>query len=587
MEFKRLFDALPSQLEENPLNNCLLEKSGGKWVSLSTKEVLKKVELTSLALLGYGLKPGDKIAIISPNRIEWNIVDIAALQAGIIVVPIYPNISYEEYSFILNDAEIKLIFTSDKGMYRKLEPLVSNVSSIEKLITFNKVDGKEDFENFLKNAEKGSADELKNISNKISETNLATIIYTSGTTGVPKGVMLSHLNVVSNVKAVLSVVPIQPGYRVLTFLPHCHILERVAFYSYLYKGVSIYYAEGAEKLVDNLKETQPHFFTTVPRLLEKFYEKILENGSKLNPVMKLVFNWAHSLGLRYKLDGKGLSLFYKLQLAIADKLVFKKWRAVFGNHIVGIVAGAAALQPRLATIFAAAGIPVKEGYGQTESSPVISINQFGVGETRIGTVGKAIPGVTIKIAEDGEICIQGPNVMMGYYKRPDLTAEAIDSDGWLHTGDVGIIVDGFLKITDRKKELFKLSSGKYVSPQSIENRFKESFFVGQIMIVGENKKTVSALIVPAFAALESWAKNQNISFTNPRELLNLPETHKLFASVRDKINPHLSEQEKVKKFLLIPDEWSVETGEMTPTLKLKRKVILAKYNSQINELYGE
>ena len=398
--------------------------------------------------------------------------------------------------------------------------------------------------------------------------------------------MLSHKNIVNNAVSSGEIIPLKPYQRTVSFLPICHVFERTVCYLCMYFGASIHYIEKMETLGDMLKEVKPHFFSTVPRIMEKLYERIISKGNDLKGFQKSVFDWSLRLAEKYDTP-ESKNIFYKAQLAIADKLVFTKWREATGGQLFGIVSGAAALQPRLSRVFSAAGIPVKEGYGQSESSPVVAVNRFYKAGVRIGTVGPPIPHVAVRIAEDGEILVSGANVMMGYYKRPDLTAETIDAEGWLHTGDVGIIEDGFLKITDRKKELFKTSGGKYVAPQVLENKYKESFFIEQIMVIGENRKTVSAMIVPAFAVLKKWCTENNIPFTNKQEIVKNPEVIKHYAKIRDGFNKTFSDVEKVKKFALIPEEWTVDTGELTPTLKLKRKIIMAKYADIVADLYNE
>lgn len=586
MEFTRLFDVMHYQNAKYPQDTALAEKIDGQWIRYSTAECIKRTDEISKGLYAFGIRPGDKVAIVANSRPLWNFVDLALLQLGAIVVPIYPTISYDEYRFIFKDAEIKLAFVYDKALFQKITKIQEEALTVQKVYTFNKIEGAPYWDELLPLGKDVDFNEIEKIKAGISKDDLATIIYTSGTTGTPKGVMLSHNNVISNVISSAKALPINHTHSTLSALPICHIFERMVCYLYLYVGASLHYAERVDTIADNLKEVKPQWFTTVPRLLEKVYEKIMSKGMALEGFKKKLFFWAHDLGMKYDPQANQ-GMWYNMQLAIANKLVFSKWREALGGNIEGIVSGAAALQPRLARIFNAAQIPVLEGYGQTESSPVIAVNQLGDG-MRIGTVGPAIEGVTVKIAEDGEICIKGPNVMMGYYKRPDLTAETIDSEGWLHTGDVGTIVEGkFLKITDRKKELFKNSGGKYIAPQVIENLFKESFMVEQIMAVGENKKTVSALIVPCFANLKEWCKREGLNCKTNEEIVNSPEVHKHFAKIRDEFNKKLGEVEKVRKFILLPNEWTQETGELTPTLKLKRKVIMEKYKNEIAELYNE
>lgn len=587
MQFNRLFDVFYYQQQHNPLPDALAEKVKGEWVKYSTQQVLDNINAVSRGLYNLGIRPGDKIAIVSTNRTEWNFIDLGMLQIGAINVPVYPNISIEDYRFIFSDAEVKLVFVSDKPLYNKLKPLLNEIHSLQNIYTFNEVEGAPNWREILKDETTVPLHVVEAAMREIKPDSLATIIYTSGTTGTPKGVMLSHNNIISNIKATLKVIPINTYDRTVSALPICHVFERMATYLFMYKGARIYYAERVESIGDNLREVKPHFFTTVPRILEKAYEKIMAKGNELTGVKKELFFWAHGLAEQYDPVKPG-SAFYRMQLALARKLVFKKWKAALGGEVTGIFCGAAALQPRLARIFNGAGITVCEGYGQTESSPVIAVNHMEPEDMRFGTVGLPLDGVEVKIAQDGEILVKGPNVMLGYYKRPDLTEQTIDEDGWLHTGDVGTWVEGrFLKITDRKKELFKTSGGKYVAPQVIENQFKESDFIEQVMIIGENRKTISAMIVPSFMNLENWAKERGMSYTNREDLLRSAEVLKHYASIRDGFNKKFSDVEKVKKFVLLPDEWSVDTGELTPTLKLKRKVIMEKYKHVVQEIYNE
>jgi len=586
MEFTRLFDVFEYQLEHHPLQWSLVEKVDGKWTGYSTKEVVDKCKSVSNGLYAYGIRPGDKIAIISTNRPAWNMVDIGMMAIGAINIPVYPNISIEDYKYIFNDAGVKIAFVGDKSLYEKILSIKNEIPSLERIYTFNDVAGAPNWSEILLEGEPHQA-EIKAIKDNIAPDDLATIIYTSGTTGIPKGVMLSHRNIQSNVKAGSHVLPVMPDMRILSSLPLCHVFERMVCYLFFYVGVSVYYAERIENLAESLKEVKPHFFTTVPRLLEKMFERIMSKGAELKGIKKAMFDWSMKLTDNYKVDTFQNPL-YELQLALARKLVFSKWKEALGGEVIGIVSGAAALQPRLARIFNTAGVKVREGYGLTEASPAIAVNDFKRGKCMIGTVGPPLPGMAVKIASDGEICVKGPNVMLGYYKQPELTATVIDEDGWLHTGDVGELVDGeFLKITDRKKELFKTSGGKYIAPQVIENSFKESFLIDQIMVIGENKKTVSALIVPAIPSLTAWCEQQGLAFQTKEEMLKSKEVVKKFMALRDEFNKKFSEVERVKKFVLIPDEWTVDTGEITPTLKLKRKVIQEKYKSLIAEIYKD
>ncbi|MCX6350692.1 MAG: long-chain fatty acid--CoA ligase [Bacteroidetes bacterium] len=585
MEFTRLFDAFYCQLERHPLPDAVADKiNGTHWVKYSTLDCIAKVNECSRALLAYGIKPGQNVAIVSPNRPEWIFTDMGLLQIGAICVPVYPNISLDEYRFIFNDAEIKLAFVEDKSSYNKIAPLMQEIEGL-KIYTFNTYDDIPSYQVLLKKETQAEQSIVEELKQNVKTNDLASIIYTSGTTGTPKGVMLSHENIISDALSAWNCIPIKPGHKLTSMLPICHILERVVTYLVIYVGASLYIIDRLEHIGEYIREVKPNVFTTVPRLLEKIYEKIVMKGNELKGIKKKIFFWALAVGERYDTPS-GRGLFYNMQLAIANKLVFVKWREALGGNLFGIVSGAAALQPRLGRVFTAAGIPVKEGYGQTEASPVITLNAYGKNETRFGTVGKPIPNVEVKIAEDGEICARGKNIMLGYYKRPDLTAETIDDQGWLHTGDIGKFdEDGFLKITDRKKELFKTSGGKYVAPQAVENKFKESFFIEHIIVVGENQKTISALITPAYPALNHWANEQGLKFASHDEMLKSKEVIKLYQKIRDEANKTLGEVEKVKKFSLIVDVWGIDSGELTHTMKLKRKFIHSKYQKVIDGFY--
>jgi len=586
MEFKRLFDAFEYQLEHHPLQVSLVGKENGTWVSMSTTEVVEKCRQVSNGLYEYGIRPGDRVSIISTNRPAWSIVDVGMMSIGAINVPVYPNITIDDYRYIFNDAGVRVVFVGDKALYQKISSIMHEIPSLERIYTFTDVPGAHHWSEILLPGEPHK-EAIEQIKASIFPTDMATIIYTSGTTGVPKGVMLSHRNIESNVHAGHHVLPIVPDMRILSSLPLCHIFERMVCYIYFYVGVSVYFAERVENMAESLKEVRPQFFTTVPRLMEKMYERIMGKGDELKGVKKWLFDWSMGLTDNYKVD-TFQNPFYELQLALARKLVFSKWKEALGGEVIGIVSGAAALQPRLARIFNTAGIKVREGYGLTEASPAIAVNDFKKGLCKIGTVGKILPDMTVKIADDGEICLKGPNVMLGYYKQPELTKTVIDEDGWLHTGDIGTLDEGgFLKITDRKKELFKTSGGKYIAPQVIENRFKESFLIDQIMVIGENKKTISALIVPSLPSLTAWCEHEGLSYDTKEQMLSSAPVLKKFAQIRDEFNRQFSDVEKVKKFVLVQDEWTVDSGEITPTLKLKRKVIQEKYKKLIAELYND
>jgi long-chain acyl-CoA synthetase len=591
MEFDnvtRLFDIPRYQLEKFPQNVCVGTKIDGKWQGHSTQEFLTLADQFSSGLLELGVKPGDKIAIISNNRPEYNIVDIGALQIGVIDVPIYPTISSEDYQYIFNDAEIKIAFVSDEEILAKVNAMKSNVPTLTHVYTFNKIANTPHWSEVLDLAkEKGvRTTEIREISSTIKADDLATLIYTSGTTGVPKGVMLSHNNIVSNSKASQKRLPVQPGEKSLSFLPLCHIYERMIIYLYMISGVQVFYAESMETIGDNLREVKPEVFTAVPRLLEKVFDKIIAKGNDLTGIKKALFFWAVNLAESYEPFGAN-GAWYEFKLSIARKLIFSKWQEALGGNTKAVASGSAALQPRLARIFMAAGIPVMEGYGLTETSPVCTVNCEDNNGVMIGSVGRPIDDVQVKIADDGEILIKGPNVMLGYYKKPEATAEVIDSEGWFHTGDIGEIVsDNFLKITDRKKEIFKTSGGKYVAPQVMENKFKESNFIEQIIVLGENRKHPAALIVPAADFVKDWCKIKEVPFTDMNALC---KNERFIARIQEEVNKyneHFGKWEQVKKFTLIPEPFSVEGGELTPTLKLRRKPIYKKFEAEIEAIYS-
>jgi long-chain acyl-CoA synthetase len=582
-DFTRLFDILKYQEQKYPRFDCLNYKYNGKWRNYSTAEVNEIVDKVSKGFIKAGIVPGDTVAIISNNRPEWNFVDNGMLQIGAVNVPIYPTISKDEYEYIFDDAKIKMVFVADKGLFDKISAIKDRLPSLQKIYSFDKVDGCENWETFLKEGEDLDMVEVMNRSNEIKPEDLATIIYTSGTTGQPKGVMISHFNIVSNIKAVLTILPLTKENIALSFLPLCHIFERVVVYTYFATGTGCYYAESLETLTDDLKDVKPHFFSTVPRLLEKVYDKIVSKGMELTGLKKKLFFWALDIATNeYHEDYKP-----GIRFKIADKLIFSKWREALGGNVIGIVTGAAALQERLGRVFSAAGIQIREGYGQTESAVVITVNRFEPGGYKFGTVGTVVPGVEMKFADNGEILCKGPSVMMGYFNKPEETAATIDADGWLHTGDVGTLVDGkFLKITDRVKALFKTSGGKYVAPQVIEEKMKESRFVEQIIILGENEKFVSALILPSFLNLEEWCQKHALDHSSREKMLQFPEVLALFKAEVEGLNEAFGKVEKVKKFELIVDEWSIDSGELTPTMKVKRKVVLDKYSDLIASMYN-
>jgi len=571
----------------------LCGKENGKWIPYSTAAVKDIVDELSAGLLAMGISGNDmsvekqhKIALISKNRPEWLMLDMACQQAGALLCPIYPTTNVNELEFIFNDAGIKMAFISGDDILAKVNSIKDRVPTLEKIFSFDEMPGVAYWKEILKKASPEHTKKLSEVKQSILPEHCATIIYTSGTTGFPKGVMLSHRNIVSNVINGSASFPFEenPSARALSFLPLNHIFERMVSYIYIRSGISVYYAESLETIGENLKEVQPNLFCTVPRLLEKVYEKIMAKGAELTGVKRKLFDWSVELANQYD-NLKSRGPLYHIQLAIANKLVFSKWREALGNKVQMVITGGAACQVRLIRLFTAAGIPIYEGYGPTENSPVISVNCQYKGGTKFGTVGPVITGQEVKLEADGEICVKGPSVMMGYYKRPDLTAETV-IDGWLHTGDIGVFEDGkYLKITDRKKELFKTSGGKYVAPQPIENKMKESPFVEQMMVVGAEQKFVGALIVPSMPNLKEWMRQKNIPFVTNEDAVNNPDVLKLYKDLIDSFNTFFNHVEQIKRFELLPNEWTIESGELTPTLKLKRKVILEKYKDAYERIY--
>ncbi len=589
MESLRIFDIPYLQKEKFPKEDCIASKVNGSWLKISTAQFISTAESLAYGFMNAGIKKGDGIATIcSNNRIEWNFADLAILMIGAVHVPIYPTISDGDFKFIFTDAEIKYVFVSDKKLYDRIKEIAKDIPAIKNVYTFDEIIGASHWSDLLKEGEKNpDAEKLEAIKRSIAPSELATLIYTSGTTGTPKGVMLSHSNIVSNVIASKVFVPVREDGKALSFLPLCHVYERMLNYLYQYLGISIYYAESIDAIGDNLREVKPHVFVAVPRVLEKIYDKVIAAGNALTGMKKKLFFWAVDLGLRFEMNHAN-GWWYDFQLGIAHKLIFSKWQAAIGGNVRVIASGSAPLQPRLQRIFWAAGIPILEGYGLTETSPVISVNRLTPGDAKFGTVGPLIPDVEVKIADDGEILCKGPNVMMGYYKRPDLTVEAIDHDGWFHTGDIGVMIDNkFLMITDRKKELLKTSGGKYVAPQPIENKMKESPYISQIMVVGDGQKFTGALIVPNFHNLEEWCKANGVEVKEPKLLIQDEKVLALFDAERDRLNASFGHVEQIKRYELLPDEWTTLGGELTPTLKLKRKFILDKYKVWVEKIYVE
>jgi long-chain acyl-CoA synthetase len=593
VSYTRVFDIIEYQQKTSPLDTCLARREdlpagqNGKksWTSYSTDEFIATANKIIKGLLKLGLQKGDKVAIISvSNRPEWHFIDLACMQIGVVDIPIYPTISKKEYEYIFNHSEIKYIFVSDSLMYRKISQVLPHAPAIRGVYSFDKVDTIPQWKELL-NDEPSLDETLSSIKKSILPSDMATIIYTSGTTGVPKGVMLSHANIVSNVKDCLAAIPLQKKEIVLSFLPLCHVFERTINYTYFGGCCSVYYADGLETISEHLQDIRPHYFTTVPRLLERVFEKIVKKGKALTGLKKQLFFWALKQAQTTEL-GKPRTFTETSNLLVADKFVFSRWREALGGRIKAIICGSAPLQPKLATIFTNAGLPVLEGYGLTECSPVVSVVPFREQDFRAGCVGKLLPSVNAKIGEDGEIMIKGPNVMMGYYKDEEETKKVFNKEGWLLTGDIGEFTpDGFLKITDRKKELFKTSGGKYVAPSPIENKLKESFFIEQIALEGDGEKYVSALIVPNFETLKEWASKKEISYSTKSELIQNQQVKQLFKDIITDFNVNFGKVEQIKQFELLPDEWTVENGLLTATMKLRRKAIKDKFKDTIDSFY--
>ena len=580
MELTRLFDLIPYQIANFDKEIALAKKENGSWITFSSRKVKEVVDQLSLALLSSEIQPGDKVAIISNNCPEWNFVDLALQQIGAISVPMYPTITSSDYEYIFDHASVKMIFVGDQTIYDKAKV----VSGDRSIVSFDDIEGVIRFNDFLVKGESSDLMDLEKSKASIKPEDLFTIIYTSGTTGRPKGVMLTHHNVLSNVLQVGKIfTPDKGASRVLSFLPLCHIYERSASFAFLFMGFSVYYAESMEAIGDNLKEVKPHLFNTVPRLLEKIYDKIVAKGYELTGLKKTLFFWALDLGLKYD-PAKSMGAWYDFQLKLANKIIFSKWREALGGEVLQINSGASALQPRLSRVFWAAGIKVCEGYGLTETSPVVSASICNFEEIRIGWVGKLIEDVQVKIASDGEILVKGPNVMQGYYREPEQTAEAL-KDGWFHTGDIGELDGTYLRITDRKKEMFKTSGGKYVAPQVMENKFKESTLIDQLVVVGENKNYPAALIVPNFEALKEYCKHKGIPYTSDVEMISKREIMEKYDREIETANKFFAKWEQVKRYKLLGNSWGIESGELTPTMKLKRKVIHQKYESEIEGIY--
>ena len=586
MDVRRAFDILTHQIAESPKKDALASKIDGKWVPISSQELQDQANLVSLGLVSLGLKRGDKVAIISMNRPEWMLADFGISQIGATSVPMYPSITVEDYKYIFTDAGVRAVFVADKKLYDKVKEATQDLDiPAENVFTFDKVAGARHFSELLEIGKKGNTADLEPLKAAVEPDDLLTLIYTSGTTGQPKGVMLSHDNILSNCRNSARFVPVNSNDKALSFLPLCHIFERMVTYLYMIHGVSIYYAENMDVIADNLREVKPEIFTTVPRLLEKVYDKIVAKGHELDGIKKSLFFWALDLGLKYDTQ-KDQGFLYNTQLALANKLIFNKWREALGGNLRCIVSGGGALQPRLARVFWAAGIRVMEGYGLTETSPVIAVGGYEPENNMIGTVGPLIDNMEVRIAEDGEILTKSASVMKGYYNKPELTAKEIDEEGWFHTGDIGELVNGkFLKITDRKKEMFKTSGGKYIAPQVIEGKLKEDPLIEQAMVVGADQKFASALVIPSFSDLKGWCKRNGVPDAPNEELVKNEKVVKLYKDLIDKYNKGFAQWEQVKRHELLPTLWTVESGEMTPTMKVKRKVISENNKDLIAGIY--
>ncbi len=588
MEVTRIFDILDRYKNNFIKEDALVAKRDGQWVRFSTDQYIRYSYLVSYALMALGLQRGDKIVTITNNRPEWNFLDMGMTMAGIIHVPVFTSLSESEYKYVLEHSDAKMVFISNQKLYEKIAPVAASIQNIKKVYTFDNVEGAKNWEEILDLGEKEEnnfSETVKKIKQEVTPEDCATIIYTSGTTGIPKGVMLSHKNLVHNFLAALEIFRLSTDDKYLSILPLCHVGGRMGNYQTQYSGSSIYYAESMTAIASNMKEIKPEGFDTVPRILEKIYDNVIARGKKLTGIKKIMFFWAVRIGLKYKPPGES-SWLYRKKHALADKLIFIKWRDALGGNIRIAGCGGASLQPRLERIFWAAGIKIINMYGLTETSPIITINRQEKPLLKLGTVGALIDGVEVKIAGDGEIQCRGENVMLGYYKDPDLTASTIDSEGWLHTGDIGDWLEGkFLCITDRKKEIFKLSNGKFVAPQSIENSLKESIYIDQLMVVGENEKFASALILPNFSYIKEWFETMNRSVPEQDAMIEDPEVLKIIGNEIKRINIQMNEPERILRFKLVQDEWSPASGELSPTLKLRRKFIAEKYDVQLKQIY--
>lgn len=587
-EVTRTFDILDRILSEFPRPDALGGKKGSEWYTFSTEEYARNSRRFALGLLALGVERGDKVATVTNNRPEWNIADMGLAMVGAIHVPIYPTIGEDEYNYILKHSESRFLIVGDAKLYDKLKPVVDRIPSLKEIYAFEEVEGCRHYEEIMEAGDRNCLaleTRLDAAMASVQPADLATIIYTSGTTGVPKGVMLSHRNLVSNFTVHAKMHQLGKEHRVISFLPLCHVYERSVNYHFQFKGMGIYYVGNLGQIIGAVKEIKPHMFNSVPRLLERVYDGFVAKGKELTGIKKSLYFWAMRLTQHFEYN-KQYSPLLKLKIRIADKLIYSKWREALGGNIIYVVSGGAALQPRIARTLGMAGMLNLEGYGLTETSPVIAVNNPATKEMKIGTVGPVLEGFEVKIAEDGEILCKGPGVMMGYYKSPEMTAEVIDADGWFHTGDIGTFEEGkYLKITDRKKEMFKLSGGKYIAPQMIENKLKASELIEQAMVIGSGEKFASALIAPNFVLLHDWSAENHIHFENNKELVRIPAVVARIQQEVIQINKTLGQHEEIKRFRLVCDEWTPATGELSPTLKLRRNVVAAKYKHIIDEIY--
>jgi len=586
----RIFDLLDNYQENfSDKESALVKKENGKWISYSTQEYIRNSNLLAYAFLEMGFQKGDRVISISNNRPEWNFIDMALAQTGLVHVPLYPNIGSKSYNYIIEHCEPVAIFVADEELYEKIQKAIDKQSSHPAIYSFNQINQVENWKKLIDlgiDSENDQINKLDDIKKSILPEDLLTIIYTSGTTGTPKGVMLSHRNFLSNVLASAERLILNSEHKALSFLPINHVYERMVNYQYQYKGISIYYAESMDTIGEDLKEIKPHGFATVPRLLEKLYDKIMEKGKSLGFFKRTLFSWAVGVGFKYELNREN-GEWYEFKLKIARKLIFNKWQEALGGNIIFMCSGGAALQVRLERLFWAAGIPVQEGYGLTETSPIVAANQNAWPEIRFGTVGPLLKDVKVKIAKDGEILVKGPNIMLGYYKNPTLTKQVIDKDGWFHTGDIGYMLeDKFLKITDRKKEIFKTSGGIYIAPQVVENKLKESPFIDQVFVIGESERFPAVIISPNFDFLKAYAKRKFISYTNREQIISTSRIKKRIWQELVKNNKNYDHPKRIKSMRLVTDTWTTETGELSPTLKLKRKVLKTKYRDLIRDIYS-